>query len=101
MPDMSVTVKTNDCVLDISYAVEVGHASAGNNLQLIIYVDGKYILETEKYVAQPVAGYNGVRSDRVFIPVSAGVHKVDLHWAVGAGTGNTFGIRRLLQVREV
>ena len=41
-------------------------------------------------------------ADRVFVPVPAGAHKVDLYWAnAGAGTVTGFGTSRSLTVKEL
>jgi hypothetical protein len=35
------------------------------------------------------------------VPVSAGVHKVDVYWSVSGGTATADSTKRILSVREI
>ena len=102
MPDMSLTIKTNGNPLEISAAATVYTSLANTNIQVLIYVDG--VAVGKLYQGQTVTGGNSVftLSPSVIIPASAGVHKVDLYWAVtGGATGTAQNDYRLLKAREI
>jgi hypothetical protein len=97
-PDMSVTIKTGASLLDISYSIEGFNSNAGYFINFTVYLDG-FAIGTVKAM-QTSTTYDQTASDRILIPVSSGVHKVDLYWQVNGYTGTTTGTRRSLVVKE-
>jgi hypothetical protein len=101
IPDMSLTIKTNGGVLDIYYSIETSSSAATWNWASQIYVDGLGI--TPYKSVENTAVYNTLIADNLIVPVSAGVHKVDVYWNSG-NVGNTLtaiGARRSMKVREI
>ena len=101
MPDMSVTIKTSGGPLFISYAVQLIIANSGASAAGYIYVDGQQISNDGAFVAPTATTYCAI-SDSIIVPVSAGVHKVDVYWSLGGGTGTISGnnVYRKLSVQE-
>jgi hypothetical protein len=100
--DMSVSIKTNGGPIEISYNISASNNSASVSTNFQIYVDGAAV-GTVKTIDQPVSsgGYSLSVGDCLVVPVSAGVHKVDVYWSVSGGTANLLGIKRTLNVREI
>ena len=82
-PDMSCAVKTNSGVLDISYSAVASSSAAGSGVSFAVFVDGVQV-GALKSVVPSTAAYSSTVSDRIFVPVNAGVHKVDVYWVAGA-----------------
>ena len=101
MPSMSVTIKTSGGALYISYTVSVSIDVVGGTGYFFIFVDGMGHQIYKGWRAN-VAGYSMPTSDQAIIPVSAGVHKVDLFWQLaGTGTAVTASVLRNLSVQEL
>jgi hypothetical protein len=97
LPDMSCTIKTNGSPLDVSYAVSYTNATTNRGGSFFIYVDGTKISTMQ--VDQANSNYH-VASERRIIPVSAGVHKVDIYWGTD-GLGTIYAKNRTLVVKEL
>lgn len=97
MPDMSIVHTNKTGRIKISYNLSLTN-SANNEMYTDIYVDG---------VFQKRATSNGRttqydnRSDILTVSVSPGTHKVDIYWAVSAGTSTLYANQRVLTVEEV
>lgn len=99
MPDMNLTIETAAGELDISYSV-LGYLNATSvNLWVRIYVNGVPV-GADRALVSPVANLGETVSDRILVPVSAGIHKVELYWKVDSNTGTTYSNSRTLIVRE-
>lgn len=100
LPDMSVTIKTTGGALDIQYSVASNNSGAGAQVFNQIFIDGVAI-GTEKFFTSSVASAVETLTDSTIVPVSAGVHRVDIYWRVNGATGQGNGTNRNLKVREI
>jgi hypothetical protein len=86
MPDMSVTVKTSGGPLKITGdACVISPATAGIYLRYAVYVDGA-LLQNRILYNQVAATSALLPTWDLIVPVSAGVHKVDVYWASSGAT---------------
>jgi len=99
-PDMSVTLKTNGGRLRIAYSICTLHSVSGASQEFQIYVDGVAV-GTEKYTLAPGVSASVDTSDVISIPVSAGVHKVELYWHTSSGILTGYRDYRTLLVEEL
>lgn len=99
-PDLSLSLKTSGNPIEIFYSVTSSHGTANDGCFFQIYVDG-IAVGSEKFNEQSSAGDRTSCSDSIIIPVSAGVHKVDVYWSVPTGTGTLTGLLRTLKAREI
>lgn len=101
LPDMSVTIKTSGGPLYISYCISVSVDAIGGQVPLAIYVDG-VATGFQKNMRTQVASYAIPTGDQAIVPVSAGVHKVDIYWFYASGgTAATSPALRNLTVQEL
>jgi hypothetical protein len=100
LTDMSVTIKTNGGPLKIDYTVCIKHDGVGQSMRTAVYVDGVAVTG-DKIIHQQVANLISILSDSVIVPVSAGVHKVDVYWSTSTSTATAFGTNRNLTVQEL
>ena len=100
-PDMSVTIKVaNNCILEIFYAICSANNSAGNGQNFQMYLDG-VVVPSSAMTGNDGAGFYNTVTDKRLIPVSAGVHKIDIFWLSGSGTNTMLGTNRVLSAREL
>jgi hypothetical protein len=99
VPDLSVTIKTGNSFLKISYTICNSNNGANQYNAFQINVDGIPV-STLRYETASATGQDHNTSDNVIIPVSAGTHKVDVFWRVGSGTGTLESQSRTLTVEE-
>jgi len=98
MPDMSVSIKTSGGALDISYcATTSASGGAGDAVQTQIFVDG---VGQGSVKSNSVGTATSTNTDRLFVDVSPGYHKVDVYWSVGSGTATAGASQRNLTVKE-
>lgn len=98
-PDMSVTIKTNGSAIKVDLSLNVIFAT-GAELDWCLYVDG--VLAVPMRSVAPITTGYFIYSESLIIPVSQGVHKVDLYWASGGGQTLTLrGGQRILTVQEI
>jgi uncharacterized membrane protein len=64
-----------------------------------VYVDGKEAGSPTQVTIN--AGWAASVCSSVIVPVSAGVHKVDLYWLAVASTLKSEGTRRILTAEEI
>ncbi len=97
MPDMSITIKVKAGKLKISYsALLVLVSGSAATVSTVIYVDGIKVGQTKGFSFTTVGFYTTV-SDTLSIPVSDGVHKVDVYWNTnGSPIGAQDNSRNLL-----
>jgi hypothetical protein len=102
VPDLSVTIKTNGGDLDIStYSrLNLSTAIGGSALNLVIYVDGIQVSKNSQHDSLG-ASINFILYNACRVPVTAGVHKVDVYWQVNSGTATAQQADRNLIVEEV
>jgi hypothetical protein len=98
MPDMSAVVKTNGGPLRLSFSAQVENTGL-NQIFWQFYVDGLPV-GVLKNIRAPQSAYGCLISDVLKIPASAGTHKVDVFWYVGAGTVTADSTSRTLVVEE-
>jgi len=99
LADMSLVIKTSGNPIDISYAITHYNSTSGVQVFFKIVVDGIFVGAEHSQNQTGNAGV--VISDRMIVPVCAGVHKVDVFWRVGANTGTAYETRRTLVVKEI
>lgn len=100
VPDMSLTIKTNGNPLEICYSISATNSAAGQAVLLQIYVDG-IAVGPIRFADVNISNYVNSLSDNIIVPVSAGVHTVQLYWRTGAGTLAAQGVNRLIKAREI
>ena len=101
VPDMVQTAlcsaPTN---LRISYSIDCTIGTGGNTATFRLMVDGNFV-GTNKSYGNNNGGYDGVVSDEIIVPVSAGAHQVSLTWFTTGGTITSPGGARTLLVEEL
>lgn len=101
VPDLSVTHSNTTGKIKVSYSLDVfGTASSVGLFR--IFVDGISVSDSRTYTG-PTGGSGDTRliSDSIVIPVSPGIHKVDVMWLANTGTITAGFSRRTLLVEEV
>jgi hypothetical protein len=97
-PDMTCVVKTEQGILDISYAINI--LESGNvTAYFQLYVDGLPVGNGKPYATALTSNDYDVY-DRIIVPVSAGTHIVQLYWRTNSGTLTAGQINRNLVVLE-
>ena len=100
LADMSVTIKTSGGPLDIRFLASLTH-SALSFIDTYIYVDGVQLQDSQTY-QYTTGGTIVLAVNMLVVPVSAGVHKVDIYWAAGSGATLSTGTgKRVLTVQEL
>lgn len=99
LPDMSLTVKTEGKPIIASYSSRVRADASARSIQHAIFVNGLQF-GNSKALDTWTAGADHELSDFYIIPVSAGVHKIDVYWLVSAGTATATQTGRNLSVKE-
>lgn len=98
--DMSLTINVQSGnAIDISYSIVSFNSGTGGRNSFQVYVDGIAVGNSKASQAM-VANEDFTVSDRLIVPVSKGVHKVDVYWKATGGTGNleaqsTFVVREI------
>lgn len=100
LPDLSVTVRTNGRPLDISAYVAFTNSTNGAGNKFAIFVNGIQVT-ADTDVNTPTAALVSTWTNSILIPVSAGIHKVDVYWGVFSGTITGFQVSRNLTVKEL
>lgn len=103
MPDMSVTVKTSGGRLGIKFRTQCSSSVTNATPSISIYVNGQAVgvPDSGSITAPATAGFQFSVSNECVIPVSAGVHKVEVFYTNGnAGTLTLSGTNRILIVEE-
>jgi hypothetical protein len=99
LTDLSTTVKTSGGMLDISYSVTQMHSTGGQVNFFVVFVNGLQ-QGVHRSMTAPGTNYPLTVSDRIIVPVSAGVHKVDVYWWTSAATATAQTTQRSLLVQE-
>jgi hypothetical protein len=100
IPDMSLTIKTNGGPVEISYGFSGANNTLGALSSVVIFCNGVAV-SSPKFFQQFVANYAFSVSDSIVIPLSAGVHKIELCWFRDAGTLSVNDVRRNVTAREL
>jgi len=102
MPDMTVIHVNRSGRIRITFNSSVTHSISNGNIFTAIYIDG-VIYGSGMLAANPSAsaGVPIEIMDFANIPVSPGVHKIDIYWNVSGGTATANTTRRTLLVEEV
>ena len=98
VPDLSVTHKSSTGKVQISYGLSSTGGGA-NAADFVLYVDGVQQLPALRGAGLSGSVGSGV-SNTIIIPLSPGVHKIDLYWLATGGTMTLVG-GRSLTVRDV
>ena len=98
--DMSLTIKTSGGTLEIAYSATCTNSAAVTAIVFQVYVDGSPV-GSLKYCVAPGANGGTIIADSLFVPVTAGTHKVDLYWYSGGGTVKVIGTYRTIKAREI
>jgi hypothetical protein len=97
---MSVTIKTGNSRLAVSFVFVGGAHYSGATYGCRIYIDGVAVSPETRTTSAP--GAQATATQVMEFPVSAGVHKVDMYWAVyGGATLTAQDTFRSLTVREI
>jgi len=97
MPDMSCVIKTSGNPIRVSFTTELVNSGAANGL-VTIYVDGANAPSLDIFVG----GTSNIPiSLQIIIPLSAGVHIVQIYWRTDGGTETANATRRILTVGEL
>jgi len=105
-PDMSLTIKTQGNPLEIFYSLNWSNSTtsgSGTSMGTVIYVDGAQIAESIRFNTYHVnlANFNISNQNQVVVPMSAGVHKVDLYWSCNGAGQQGYAAQRLITAREI
>lgn len=100
LPDMTLTIKTNGNPLAIDWEVLVNNATTNTGTSIQLFVDG--VATGFVYGINVSAGGAANEISGGFIlPVAAGVHILQLMWAVSSSTASLESNRRTLRAREI
>jgi hypothetical protein len=102
VPDLSTTVKTSGGSLEIIFQMTYSCPTNGINNVWAIYVDGLSVaMKAEQ--TNGTGNLNILIGHSIVVPVSAGYHKVDVHWATQAGGYTMYlgNAQRSMTVREL
>lgn len=100
LADLSATVKTTGCPLDIRYAFTGSNSAVNAYINAAIYVNGASA-GSLKDARMAVAGYDTIMADSIVVPVAAGTHKVDVYWQPSGGGAVGASSARNMTVREI
>jgi hypothetical protein len=101
LPDMSVTIKTSGGPLQIAYNSPYQSTSIGYTAWTQVYVDGVAV-GTKKGATNYVSNNVFWSGDNMIVPVSTGVHKVDIYWWIADVISiRSYATLRNLTVREI
>jgi hypothetical protein len=98
-PDMSLTLKTSGGPVQISFTLPVKYASTAVDMWAWLVVDGAYM--HGMIVDTPTGNYWTLLANNVIVPMSAGVHKIDLFWGCNGVVMTTYATYRRLVAREL
>lgn len=105
-PDMSIVVETKVGTNGIPEELEIfwrldTTGNVANDASLAqVYVDGTAV-GSAAAVTKPTANGSAVMVDSIIVPVSPGVHKVELYWWTTANTMTAGSNRRILKARAI
>lgn len=101
MPEMSLTLKTTGNPVQISFAAYVNNVTAQAAIVSCL-INGVSLGAIGEAVLGGTSTDHKWVSNTFIVPLSAGVHKIDLYWYMtGSGTISNPGIRRTLTAREL
>jgi hypothetical protein len=102
MPDMSTTIKTSGSPVYISFFVNTQSLGGTMDLYFAIFVDGiQKAPVSNQYLENGTYVDHGTSSGSMIVPLSSGVHKVDLYWKAPSTNGQVMGSDRILTVQEI
>lgn len=100
--DMTCVIKTSGNPIEIAYSLNSGTVSGTAVIKFQVYVNGSPVGAIKNLsVAAGNAGQDIPISDNLIVPVSAGVHIVQLFWQTSSNTAGTNSVWRNLKVREI
>lgn len=102
--DMSVTIKTTGNPIEISTTISALSTTSNADIITVFYVDGIQVgIEPLVGNYSSVNTQNWTLNNTAIVPVSPGIHKIDVYVKGDVGGQNlTFvGTRRILKVREI
>lgn len=99
VPDLSVAINVKSNFIKISYTATFSHSAGGSDNIFAMYVDG-IAVGNQVTTAVGTASANASVSDSFIVPVSPGTHKIDIYYAVSAGTMTLATTKRNLTVEE-
>jgi len=100
MLDMSCTIKTSGNPIQMLTVLTANVSVTPQRLSVFFVVDG-VVVNNGTYNRSATNGLDMQLSFTSIVPVSAGVHKVDVYWSVGSGTGTISDTPRILTVQEL
>lgn len=101
VPDMLVEVETKAGEdIEVFYRVDNSGNVANDATLTQVFVDG-VIVGTPASITKTLAGGAVNNMDSLLIPVSPGVHKVEVHWLTSNNTVTAITTRRILKARAV
>jgi hypothetical protein len=101
MPDMSLSIKTSGGPVQITGVYSVSHSLASNVMYARIYVDGVPQSNQYSQFLAYAANAVGMMNHNLIVPMSAGVHKIDVYWYTVAGVATLTTLQRVLTAREI
>jgi hypothetical protein len=100
MNEMCTSIKTTGNPIRVLWNGTVTSGSVGQGFIFKIYVDGAPI-EAQRVTEYANAGYYQNLTISTIIPVSSGVHNINIFWRTGAGTLTNRADERTLIVEEI
>jgi hypothetical protein len=101
VPDMNCTVLTNGNPIEICYSISSQNNTANNGSLFQVYVDGSPVGTSKANLTAALGGSATTAADTLIIPVSSGVHNIQLMWSITGGVSLASNIRRSLVVKEL
>jgi len=99
VPDLTATIRTNGGDLEMYYGIS-SSIPAGVTVNFLLFVNGENV-GRQKSDQRATSTQESTISDMFRVSLPAGVHKVDVMWAVSGGTVSLLSTRRTLVVEEV
>lgn len=101
LPEMHTVIKTTGKPIEVTTQCSIANGSTGQGLRITVYVDGN-VVGSGFDATTAVGGYRQTMGGTIIVPVSAGIHYVQVHFGVpGGGIATANGGVRTLSVREV
>jgi hypothetical protein len=100
-PDMYTVIKTSAAFIEVNCSLSLGHSINGAWAQIKIFVDGVSVGTDKRTYINITPGGAQFVGNTAIVPVSVGVHKVDVYWLTGSGIVTATGTSRTLTVKEI
>ena len=101
LADMTAVIKTKGNPIEVNFTATTSSTTLGCAMYFRIYIDGVFVGMESDSNASVAGGYEWIASISEIIPVSAGVHTVQVMWYTAGGAGSIPALKRFLTVKEL